>query len=81
MNSRLSCVARVAGLLDSHQCGSMAGLSASDATTTLTHEIKTLQMAGREVSTLFLDIKGGFDNVNPSFLCGMLKAKAVNVTG
>jgi len=35
-------------------------------------------MAGRKVSTLFLDIKGGFDNVNPSTLCGMLKAKAVN---
>ena len=26
---------------------------------------------------LFLDIKGGFDNVNPSTLCSILKAKAV----
>jgi len=78
MNSRLSCVARVAGLLDPDQGGSLAGLSASDATTTLTHEVRTLQMAGRKVSTLFLDIKGGFDNVNPSILCSMLKAKAVN---
>jgi len=77
MNSRLSCVARVAGLLDPHQCGSLAGLSASDATTTLTHEVRTLQMAGMKVSTLFLDINGGFDNVNPSILCSMLKAKAV----
>jgi len=78
MNSRLSCVARVVGLLNPHQCGSLAGLSAADATTTLTHEVKTLQMAGRKVSTLFLDIKGGFDNVNASILCSMLKAKAVN---
>jgi len=78
MNSRLSGVARVAGLLNPHQCGSLAGLSASDATTTLTHEIRTLQMAGRKVSTLFLDIKGGFDNVNVSTLCNMLKAKGVN---
>jgi len=78
MNSRLSCVARVAGLLNPHQCGSLAGLSAADATTTLTHEVKTLQMAGRKVSTHFLDIKGGFDNVNASILCSMLKAKAVN---
>jgi len=78
MNSRLSCVAGVAGLLDPHQCGSLAGLSASDATTTLTHEVRTLQMAGKKVSTLFLHIKGGFDNVNPSILCIMLKAKAVN---
>jgi len=78
MNSRLSCVARACGLLDQHQCGSLAGLSASDATTTLAHEVRTLQMAQRKVSTLFLDIKGGFDNVNSSSLCGMLKAKGVN---
>ena len=71
-------MAHVAGLLDPHQCGSLAGLSASDATTTLTHEVKTLQMAGGKVSTLFLDIKGGFDNVNASTLYSMLKAKAVN---
>jgi len=78
MNSRLSCVARATGLLDPHQCGSLAGLSASDAVTTLTHEVKTLQIAQRKVSTLFLDIKGGFDNVNPSTLCGILRAKGVN---
>jgi len=77
MNSRLSCVARATGL-HPHQCGSLAGLSASDAVTTLTHEVKTLRMAGRKVSTLFLDIKGGFDNVNPSSLCDMLRAKGVN---
>jgi len=78
MNSRLSCVARATGLLNPHQCGSLAGLSASNAVTTLTHEVKTLQMAGRKVSTLFLDIKGGFDNINPSTLCGILRAKGVN---
>jgi len=78
MNSRLSCVARATGLLNPHQCGSLPGLSASDAVTTLTHEVKTLQMAGRKVSTLFLDIKGGFDNVNPATLYGMLRAKGVN---
>jgi len=78
MNSRLSCVARATGLLNPHQCGSLAGLSVSDAVTTLTHEVKTLQMAERKVSTLFLDIKGGFDNVNPSTLCGILRAKGVN---
>jgi len=78
MNSRLSCLARVTGLINPHQCGSLAGLSASDTTTTLTHEVKTLQIAGRKVSTLFLDIKGGFDKVNPATLCGTLKAKGVN---
>ena len=78
MNSRLSCVAQATGLLNPHQCGSLAGLSASDAVTTLTHEVKTLQMAGRKVSTLFLDIQGGFNNVNRAILCGMLRAKGVN---
>ena len=65
MNSSLSCVAWATGLLNPHQCGSLAGLSASDAVTTLTHEVRTLQMAGKKVSTLFLDIKWGLDNVNP----------------
>ena len=78
MNLRLSSVAQATGLLNPHQCGSLACLLASDAVTTLTHEVKTLQMAGRKVSTLFLDIKGGFDNVKPATLCGMLRAKGVN---
>jgi len=78
MNARLAYVARATGLINWHQCGSLAGLLASDATTTMTHEVRTLQMAGKKVSTLFLDIKGGFDNVNPAALCGMMKAKGVN---
>jgi len=78
MNSRLPCVARIAGLRDPHQCGSLAGLSTSDPATRPTHKVRTLQMARRKVSTLFLDIKGGFDNVNSSTLCSMLRAKAVN---
>jgi len=78
LNSRLACVARVSGLHNPHQCGSLAGVSASDATTTLTHEVRTLQMARRKVSTLFLDIKGGFDNVTPPTLCNMLRARGVN---
>ena len=65
MNNRLSCVARVTGLINPHQCGSLAGLSVADACTTFSHEIRTLQMDKRKVCTLFLDIKGGFDNVNP----------------
>jgi len=78
MNSCLSCVARVVGLLNLHQCGSRAGLSVSDTCNTLTHEIRTLQMDKRKVSTLFLDLKGHFNNVNPSSLCGMLSARGVN---
>jgi len=78
MNSRLSCVAWATGLLNPHQCGSLAGLSASEAVTTLTREVNTLQMAGRKVSALFLDIKGSFENLNAATLCGLLRAKGVN---
>jgi len=78
MNSRLAWVARATRLVNTHQCGSLAGLSASDAASSHTHKVRTLQMAGRKVSTLFPDIKGGFDNVNPAALCGMMKAKRVD---
>jgi len=78
MNSGLSCVARVVGLLNPHQYGSQAGLSVAEACNTLSHEVRTLQMDKRKVSMLFLDIKGGFDNVNPSSLCGIPSAKGVN---
>jgi len=78
MNPRLSCMARATGRVNPHRCSLLAGLSASDAVTTLTHEVKTLQMAGRKVSSLFLDIKEGFDNGNPTSFGGMLRAKGVN---
>lgn len=78
MNSRLACMARATYLINSHQCGSLAVVSASDAVTTLTHQTRTVPMAGKKVSTLFLVIKGGFDNVNPAALCAMTKAKGVN---
>lgn len=35
-------------------------------------------MVKRKGSPLFLSIKGGFDNVNTSTLCGMLRAKGAN---
>ena len=78
MNSRVSCVASAAGLLNLHECGLLAGLLALDATTTLIHEVRTLQMASRKVSTLFLDMNGGFDNVNPATLSRLMRAKGVN---
>jgi len=56
MNSHLSYMARAMGLLNPHQCGYLAGLSVTDACNTLTHEVRTLQMNKRKVSTLFLDI-------------------------
>jgi len=66
MTVRLSAIARSKGLLHHNKCGSLPGLSSSDACLTLTHEVRTLQRPRLKVSTLFLDIKAGLDNVNAS---------------
>jgi len=78
INSHLACAAQVMGLLNPHQCGSLAGLSVVDACNTLTHEVRTLQMDKRKVFTLCRDIKGGFNNVNPFTRCRMLTTKGVS---
>jgi len=74
MTVRLSAIARSKGLLHQNQGGSLPGLSSSDACLTLTHEVKTLQRPRLKVSTLFLDIKAGFNNVNTSTLRARLLA-------
>ena len=65
------------GLLHPNQCGSLPGLSTSDAVATLTHEVRTLQRPLLKVSTLFLDIKAGFDNVNATRLRALLLSKNI----
>ena len=77
MTVRLSALARSAGLLHPNQCGSLPGLSTSDACATLIHEVRTLQRPRWAVSTLFLDIKAGFDNVNASKLRALLLARNI----
>jgi len=77
MTVRLSAIARSNGLLHHNQFGSLPGLSSYDACLTLTHEVKTLQRPRLKVSTLFLDIKAGFDNVNASTLRARLLASQV----
>lgn len=78
MTNRLSCVARLTSLINPHQCAFLVRLATSDSCTTLTHDVRTLPMAGRKFSTLFLDIKGGFDNLCPSMLCQVLRFRGVN---
>jgi len=77
MTVRLCAIAKAKGLLHPNQCGSLPGLSSTDACLALTHEIKTLQRPRLEVSTLFLDIKAGFDNVNATTLRARLLAARV----
>jgi len=77
MAVRLSAIARSKGLLHPNQYRSLPGLSSTDACLTLTHEIRTLQRPRLKVSTLFLDIKAGFDNVDASILRARLLASHV----
>jgi len=66
------------GLLHPNQCGSLAGLGCFDAVATLTHEVRLLQAASFKVSTLFLDVKGGFDNVCANKLATILTRGGVS---
>ena len=59
----LASAARSLCLLHPNQCGSLAGLACFDAVATLTHEVRLLKAASFTLSTLFLDVKGGFENV------------------
>ena len=77
MRVRLSAIARSKRLLHPNQCGSLPGLSSTDACLTLTHEVRTLQRPRLKVSTLFLDIKAGSDNVDASTLMARLLASQV----
>jgi len=66
MTVRLSAITKSKGILNPNQCGSLPVLSSTGACLALIHEIQTVQRPRLEVSTLFLDIKAGFDNVNAS---------------
>ena len=69
---RLVLEARRLKLLHRNQSGSLPALSSFDACLSFVDTVRTLQRRGLKVSTLFLDIKGGFDNVNARTLCGSL---------
>jgi len=75
---RITAAARSLGLLHPNQCGSLAGPGCFDAVATLTHEVRHLQAASFKVSTLFLDIKGGFDNVCANKLASILAKGGVS---
>jgi len=71
--ARLLTAARLRGLLHPNQCGSLPGLSTYDACLTLTNDVKTLQRPRLKVSSVFLDIKAGFDNVDNNTLARILR--------
>jgi len=71
--ARLLTAARLKGLLYPNQCGSLPGLSTYNACLTLTNHVRTLQRPRLKVSSLFLDIKAGFDKVDNSTLARILR--------
>ena len=76
--SRLSLLARSCSLRHPHQTGSLPGLSSFDTTATLAHKVRLFQWLDLKVSSIFLDIKGGFDNVDPSQLTAALRAQGAH---
>jgi len=75
---RLASAARSIGLLHPNQCGSLAGLGCFDTVAALTHEVCLLQAASLKESTLFLDVKGGFNNVCANKLATVLTRGGVS---
>jgi len=71
--ARLLAAARLRGLLYPNQCGLLPGLSTYDACLTLTNDVRTLQRPRLTVSSLFVDIKAGFDNVDNNTLARILR--------
>jgi len=71
--AQLLAAARLRGLLHPNQCGSLPGLSTYGACLTLTNDVRTLQRPRLKVSSLFLDIKAGFDNVDNNTLARILR--------
>ena len=78
--ARLLLTACPRGLIHPNQCGSLPGLSTYDACLTHMNNVKTLQRPRLKVSSLFLDIKAGFDNVDNPTLARILSEGGIPLT-
>ena len=74
---RLLPLAQASGLIHPNQCGPLPGLSTSDAVAAFRHDIGTAHRRVLKASTLLLDDKGGFDNVNPTKLAQILRRAGI----
>jgi len=77
MTVRLSAIVTSKVLLYPDQCGSLPGLRHSKDCIALIHEVRTLQRPRQKASTLYLDIKVGFDKVNALTLRARLLASHI----
>jgi len=72
INKRLMAIAYKEDMYCINQTGILPQRSTVDAALSLKHWIRESQFAGKKTSTVYLDIKGGFDNVNYSKLLDLL---------
>jgi len=76
--SRLSAQAAICSLIHPLQCGSLPARSTADAAIVLQHNVESFHGLRYKVSTIFLDVKGGFDNVEVPSLLSLLRRKGVS---
>ena len=76
--SRLSAQAAICSLIHLLQCGSLPGRSTTDAALVQQHNVESFHRLRYKVSTLFFDVKGGFDNVESPSLLSLLRIKGVS---
>jgi len=76
--SRLLAQATVCSLIHPLQCGSLPGRSTADAARVQKHNVESFHGLRYKVSTLFLDVKWGFDNVEPPSLLSLFHRKGVS---
>jgi len=78
ITSRLSAHERTSSLIHPLQYGSLPGRSTADAALVLQHNIESFHHLLYKVSTLFIDVKGGFDNVQSPSLLSLLRRWGVS---
>jgi len=76
--SHLSAQATICSLIHPLQCGSLPGRSTTEAALVLQHNVESFHRLRYKVSTLFLDVKEGFDNVESPPLLSLLRRKGVS---
>jgi len=76
--SRLSAQATICSLIYPFQCRSLPRRSSADAALVLQHNVESFHRLRYKVSTLFLDVNGGFDNVESPSLLSLLRRKGVS---
>jgi len=76
--SGLSAQATICSLIHPLQCRSLPGRSTADAALVLQHNVECFHHLRYKVSTLFLDVKGGFYNVESPSLLSLLRGKGVS---